>query len=156
MKNVLFAFAATLMLVNIGLAEISAERKTAAGQLLEAMEMEKQMAQSFEMVKQSIPAMMAQMGVSGADAEAQQALMKKVMDLVESEMNWSKIKDDYIAIYAETFSEEELKGLTAFYQSPIGKKLNEKQPELMQRSMQVTQSKMVTLLPKIQALATQE
>ncbi|MCH7927981.1 MAG: DUF2059 domain-containing protein [Candidatus Dadabacteria bacterium] len=58
----------------------------------------------------------------------------------------------YISIYAETFTEEELKGAIKFYKSPIGKKFIEKQPELMRKSMQISQKQMTTLMPKIQKL----
>lgn len=40
----------------------------------------------------------------------------------------------------------------AFYKGPIGQKLLEKTPELTQRSLQVTQAKLVDLQPRLQEL----
>jgi len=153
MKKVILAVVTTLIIVNTGFSEATPESKTLAAQLLESMDMKNQMEKSFEIMKQSIPSMMSQMGVQSTDDS--QEIMKKVMDLVSSEMSWDKLKDDYIAIYAETFTADELKGLVEFYNSPAGKKFTEKQPEIMQRSMQISQTQMMKLMPKIQALATQ-
>jgi len=144
-----------LALVTIVQAE-DTERHALAEKLLAGMEMQKTIEKSFEMVKQMIPAQMKQMGVSdeASSGKAQEA-MRKTMDLVMKEMSWDKLKGDYISIYAETFTVEELKGLVQFYESPIGKKFIEKQPELMQRSMQISQKQMMTLMPKIQELTQQ-
>ncbi|EQA36384.1 PF09832 family protein [Leptospira inadai serovar Lyme str. 10] len=42
-----------------------------------------------------------------------------------------------IPIYDKYFTLEEIKGITAFYNSPVGKKLLEKNPQITQESMQV-------------------
>ena len=45
-------------------------------------------------------------------------------------MNWESIKEDTITAYIHAFTEPELKKLTEFYKTPIGKKANEKMPQL--------------------------
>lgn len=45
-----------------------------------------------------------------------------------------------IPIYGKYYSGDEIKQLTAFYQSPIGKRVVEITPQLMQESMQVGQT----------------
>lgn len=42
-----------------------------------------------------------------------------------------------VAVYEQNFEVAELRDLLAFYQSPIGKKLVERQPVVMQQSMQL-------------------
>jgi len=133
-----------------------AQKRALAEELLDAMDIQKTIEKSFEMMKQMIPAKLKQMSVSeNASSDNTQDAMQKMMDLIMKEMSWEKLKDDYIAIYAETFTEEELSGLVTFYKGPIGRKFTDKQPELMQRSMQVSQKQMIELMPKIQKL-TQE
>jgi hypothetical protein len=78
--------------------------------------------------------------------------MAEMMEVIMKEMSWDKLKDDYISIYADTFTEKELLGIITFYESPIGRKFIEKQPELMKKSMQISQKQMVGLMPKIQKL----
>ena len=133
-----------------------AQKSALAEELLDAMDAQQTIEKSFELVKQMIPAQLKQMGVAeNAFSDKAQDAMQKMMDLVMKEMSWEKLKDDYIAIYEETFTEEELSGLVTFYKSPIGRKFAEKQPELMKRSMQISQEQMIELMPKIQEL-TQE
>ncbi len=142
-------------LVTIVSAE-EAEKRALAEELLDGMDMQQTIEKSFEMVKQMIPTQLKQMNVSeNASSDKFQDAMQKMMDLIMKEISWEKLKDDYIAIYAETFTEEELSGLVTFYKSSIGRKLAEKQPELMKRSMQISQEQIMELMPKIQKL-TQE
>jgi hypothetical protein len=70
-------------------------------------------------------------------------------------MNWDILTDQLAAMYAKEFTEKELKELTVFYQSPLGKKLNEKQPILFQKGaeigQQAVQSHQVELQQMMQA-----
>ena len=52
-------------------------------------------------------------------------------------MNWEILKDQMAAMYATEFTEKELKDLSLFYQSPLGKKLAEKQPILFQKGADI-------------------
>jgi uncharacterized protein len=52
-------------------------------------------------------------------------------------MSWSSLKDDIVSIYVETFTEQELNEIKAFYLTPAGKKLASKMPELMGKGMEL-------------------
>jgi len=133
-----------------------AQHRALAEELLDAMQMQKTIEKSSEILKQMIPAQMKQMGVSvNASTDETQDFMQKMMDLIMKEPSWEMLKDDYITVYAETFTEEELSGLVTFYTSPIGRKYTEKQPELMKRIMQISQKQMIEFMPEIEKL-TQE
>jgi hypothetical protein len=54
-------------------------------------------------------------------------------------ISWDVLKPDLTMMYAREFTEAELKQLTAFYKTPLGMKLNEKQPLLMQTGMNIGQ-----------------
>src|SRR4029453_15429370 len=45
-------------------------------------------------------------------------------------VNWESVKEDTITAYTQEFTEPELKKLTEFYKTPVGKKANEKMPQL--------------------------
>lgn len=131
-----------------------AKNRELAEELVIAMEMPQALEQSFEMMKQMIPAQMEQMGVSGDEtSEEGMAVFKETMDFMAKELTWDNLKEDYITIYAETFTEEELAGLVEFYKSPVGSKFAGKQPELMKRSMELTQKQMMEIMPKIKKFA---
>ena len=146
------------------LADEVAERRQLAADLLGALNMEATITKSFDMVKAMVPAQLAQMQktIPGmADARKNfppdklKAHMDKVMALVAEEMSWEKMKDDFVNLYADTFSADKLKALVAFYSTPAGKAFVEKQPELMRRSMEMSQKAMFRVLPKMIALQTE-
>jgi uncharacterized protein len=47
----------------------------------------------------------------------------------------AELIDDLAKMYADTFSEQEMKDIIAFYHSPAGKKLLDQQPKLVEASM---------------------
>ncbi len=129
-------------------------QRALAEELVNAMEMQKGIENSFEMIKQMIPAQMEQMsGAENESSEEVQARVQIMMDYIAKEMSWDNLKEDYISIYAETFTEEELAGLVEFYKSPVGRKFTEKQPELMKRAMEISQKQMMEIMPKMRKFA---
>ena len=62
------------------------------------------------------------------------------------------LKPELVKIYTTNFSEPELKELVAFYQSPLGKKVLEKMPQLTQQSAQMTQAKLESAVPVVNKL----
>ena len=67
-------------------------------------------------------------------------------------VGWDKLKPDMVKLYTTNFSEPELKELVAFYQSPLGKKVLEKMPQLTQQSAQMTQAKLESAVPVVNKL----
>lgn len=62
------------------------------------------------------------------------ALYLKVMKVfVGKYVTWDQLKDRIEKLYAAEFTESELNQLTAFYNTPLGKKIVEKLPVFMQK-----------------------
>jgi len=55
-------------------------------------------------------------------------------------------------VYAEVYSEAELKAMLAFFESPEGKSMILKQPQIMQHMMPLVKSMQAELMPKIQGI----
>jgi len=131
-------------------------RRALAEELLNLMKMRENIEKSFDMVKQMIPMQMDRMmkapGQTTMPADASKRT-EKMMDMVAQELSWDKIKDDYIALYAETFTDEELRGMIAFFKSPVGQAFISKQPEMMKKSMELSQKMIMKVMPKIHAMA---
>ena len=66
-------------------------------------------------------------------------------------MSWASMKDDMVKLYVNEFTEAELKELSAFYQTPIGKKSLQKMPTLMAKSAEMAQRRVQEHLPELQA-----
>ncbi|MCW2270287.1 hypothetical protein D3C77_26180 [compost metagenome] len=88
------------------------------------------------------------------------ASKKAVLDSYQAKANaaldqaigWNKLKPDMVKLYTRTFTESELKDLVAFYQSPLGKKVLEKMPQVTQQSAQLTQQKLESAVPVVNKL----
>lgn len=139
-------------LIRIGYAD-DTSRRALAEELLVLMDTKENIERSFEIIKQMQKSQLQQMNVPGKESfEKAQAIREKVMDLISQELSWDKLKDDYITVYADTFSEKELEGIINFYKTPVGKKFIEKTPELMKKSMDISQKQMQELMPKLQSI----
>jgi len=97
--------------------------------------------------------MIQQMNAVDLAPEAKQefsAIQQDLMEWVNSFFGWEVMKELFVDIYVEVFSENELKELIAFYQSPLGQKMIAKMPELMQKSMEKTQLILQAKMPEFQ------
>ena len=50
-----------------------------------------------------------------------------------------ELTNEVATLYATSFTDDELKEILAFYQSPVGKKLLERQPQVVDSSMKFAQ-----------------
>jgi hypothetical protein len=127
-----------------------AEHRALAEEVLSLVDVQKNIEQSFEQVKKMQLSQLQRMNLSAGDATKARVAQEEVMQLIREEFTWEKVKDDYVQIYADTFTDEEMKGLIEFYKGPVGRKFIEKTPDLMKRSMAVSQKQMTAIMPKIQ------
>ena len=84
------------------------------------------------------------------------AVQPRVNALMLEQMSWARLKPGFARIYAEAFSQEEVDGLIAFYQGPIGSALISKTPQLMQRSIQMMQERMAPMLQQVAQITKEE
>ncbi len=68
---------------------------------------------------------------------------------MREEVGWDKMRPIFVQIYQETFTQEEVKGLTAFYKSPIGAAMIDKMPVVLQKSAAATQARMRPLMVRM-------
>jgi len=77
------------------------------------------------------------------------SLPAKFVASVREEMSWEKMKPMFIKIYQESFEQEEIDGLLAFYLSPSGQAYINKMPMVMRKSIALSQSLMQSIMPKM-------
>lgn len=94
----------------------------------------------------------SQMNVQEADKPKLEKYTKRFEDILKEDMDWAKVRTQYVDLYTGTFTEKEIKSLVDFYKSDLGKKVSEKMPELMQKSMLVARTHMEIVVPKLEAL----
>lgn len=74
----------------------------------------------------------------------------KMLGAMREEMSWEKLKPHYVRIYTETFTQEEIDGLIAFYESPAGQSYVAKMPAVAQKSAALMQDLMAPMIRKLQ------
>lgn len=129
-----------------------AARRKLASELLDLMKFERNMEQSFAAARQIQMAQVRAASLSRMDEKAAVELRKRSLDLLERELSWKNLKEEFVTAYAEVLTEQELKDLIAFYESPSGRAYVEKVPELMKRSANITQTRMASVVPQVQEL----
>lgn len=85
----------------------------------------------------------------GAEVDAS---TKQVMDLLQQRLSWDKLKDKLVDVYVGVCTEDEIKAAVDFFRSPQGQAFSKKQPEIMQRSMQVSQQLVGDAMPQMMAI----
>jgi hypothetical protein len=59
---------------------------------------------------------------------------KQAAFIIEFDSTLPSLYDKLAVIYMETYTKEDIKAMIAFYESPVGKKINEKSGELFEKS----------------------
>ncbi len=76
---------------------------------------------------------------------------KKFVQVVREEFNWFTFKPVLIKIYKESFDQDDIDGLNAFYGSKAGQAYVNKMPVAMQKSVAAAQERVVPLAAKMTA-----
>lgn len=125
-----------------------------AAELLRSMKFEEMMATSIEQQKEMMEKMFRQMAQQGGAAvnEEMIATQMRFMEAFHEELDWDGMQEDMIQAYGETFTREELKGLIDFYTTPAGAGYVAKQGELMQRTNELIQPRIMGAMAKLQPM----
>jgi hypothetical protein len=74
---------------------------------------------------------------------------KKFAQVVREELTWANLKPMYIQIYKESFDQEDIDGLIAFYSSKVGQNYLNKMTATMQKTMTAVQQRMGPMMKKM-------
>ena len=126
--------------------------------------------QTQKLVEQMIPQMEDMMkSVADKEIDAQKlppeksakaktlsaSITKKMTAILREQLSWDNLKKIYIPIYRDSFTQEEVDGLIAFYSSPAGNALIAKMPIVMQKSMAAMQQLIVPMMQEMQKATAQ-
>lgn len=122
--------------------------KQLAEKLLIATKVDENITRTMAAIKKSQMAALSKQ-FTGAQLQNAGEISEAVGAIMEKELCWDKLKEPLVNTYAEAFSAEELEALIKFYESPIGRKIVEKQPELQRKSIMMMQRIFMQIAPKI-------
>lgn len=109
---------------------------------------------SLAQVESSQREMLAQLVASEGMSQEQQAALEgmvaKLSKSLREAMTWDKMRPMYHRIYSASFDAEDVDAMVAFYRTPVGQRLIERMPTVMQHTMAEIQGLMVPALQKFQ------
>ncbi len=147
MKKILLTLTLALVCLNLGSSE---ETESVAAKLMDVMKVEQQMQSGFDSMMPMINQMAQQMQL-GPDELVE--LKGIYQDWFKNDLDHQSLVNKITALYEESFTEDEIKDLIAFYQTDLGQKLTQIQPMLTQKGamfgMQEAQSKQALLMAKL-------
>lgn len=76
----------------------------------------------------------------------------KMVGALKQEMKWENLEPYYIQIYQETFTQDEVNGIIAFYKTPAGQAAVKKMPVLAQKATLETQARMLRLIGRFEKI----
>ena len=141
--------------------------------MLDAMEIRKNMVGMYAEMQKTLPAMMRQQLVAmiQADPSLNAAQKKEAVEKFETKLPGltqaigkifsdpsliDEMINEMVPLYANNYTVDEIKQLTAFYQSPVGRKMSALMPKLAGESMVIGQRVMNPRIGKLMQDVMQE
>jgi hypothetical protein len=94
-----------------------------------------------------------QAGIPGPEQRSATAdLQAKMIAAMKESLNWDQLKVGMIEAYRNTYSEEELDGMLAFFKSPVGQTYLTKSPTIAAKSRELAEAKVKDLAVRFQAM----
>jgi uncharacterized protein len=79
------------------------------------------------------------------------AIAAKFEQTMRDALAWDNVRPVYIQVYQETFTQNEVDDLTAFYKSPAGAALLDKMPTVFQKTSTLMQQRIAPYMDQMQA-----
>ncbi|MFM2085313.1 MAG: hypothetical protein RLZZ237_182 [Pseudomonadota bacterium] len=147
-------------------AEPSPAMKVAVRDMLEAIQFPALTRQIFDQMLQSVPAMMRQAAVQNVtgNADVKEKRQQQALANVEEEIPLAvttltevlndptlteELRAEMVQLYARYYTVQEIEQLTAFYKTPLGRKLLATMPKLSVESVEISQR---VLIPRVNAV----
>ena len=111
--------------------------------LLQTMDAQKVIDQMVPAMMQATRTQMEQLldrnQASQADRDRMQRILAAQEASVRDMLSWDKLKPLYVRVYSDTMTADEVLAMTRFYESPEGRSVMQKMPQILQRTMQEMQ-----------------
>jgi hypothetical protein len=133
-----------------------ASKRAKIKELFKAMKvdslMKSVMASSMQQGQQMMKAMLGDeaASISPDDQKIVDRFTAKIQGIVTDELAWDKLEPDYTDIYAKAYTEDEVDGILAFYKSPAGIAMVEKQPQMVAAAQKLVLVRVQDLGPRMQ------
>ena len=134
---------------SIALAD-EASHRAAAEELVALMKTDEVVDHLFGQMTQILEQQFVRMGMPDSDRPVLMKYEHTLLMILEGDVNWKKMKNDFVEAYTRRYTEDELRAISASYKSSEGQEFMEKMPMLMLEGTIISQKKMPELMNKTQ------
>ena len=127
-------------------------RELAAGEVLQAINVDRTVKPMALRMAGFIAEQIAQWNITPAQQPDVNVAMTKIQDLLINEMSWRSVAKDYIGVYTESFTTDELRNIAAFFKTPTGKKYIATVPALQEKALVIGEQHLAAIQPQIQLI----
>ena len=85
----------------------------------------------------------------GGMGELTPAVRQVLREFMDEHFNYDDMEPDFIRMYTDLYTEEEIRGMTAFYRTPVGQRMVQTLPELSAASQRIVMERMQTAMPEL-------
>lgn len=143
---IVFLLLAITISFNLNGVAASESHRNAAGQLLETMDLNTLLAGTIESMLQ----------LQLTQNPALQPYEDTMRQFFNKYMSGESLKEDFIDIYVEAFTEKELNELNAFYSTPTGQKALKKSPAMMAQGGKIGQQRVQENISELKMMVQEE
>ncbi|RZU41974.1 DUF2059 domain-containing protein [Edaphobacter modestus] len=152
MKNRFLALLLSLAIAPLAHAD-DASKRAKVEELIQITKLNQLMGQMTNQMTARMKTLADQQSANRSFTPAQQKLVTdyvtQIQTITQNAVSWEKIKPTVVQVYIDTYTDQELDGILAFYHSPAGQALIAKSPQLMTRTMQLVQTQMNEVQPQM-------
>jgi hypothetical protein len=88
-------------------------------------------------------------GFNEAQTRIMEDMSTRIVAILQDEMGWEKLEQDFIEIYRATLTQDEVDGMVAFYKSDAGRALTAKMPAIMEKTMGLMTQRLQVMRPRM-------
>ncbi|WP_020589701.1 DUF2059 domain-containing protein [Desulfobacter curvatus] len=143
---VVFLVLAITISFNLNVVAASESHRNAAGQLLDTMDLNTLLAGTIESMLQ----------LELSQTPALQPYENTMRQFFNKYMSGESLREDFIDIYVEAFTEKEINELNAFYSTPTGQKALKKSPAMMAQGGKIGQQRIQENISELQMMIQEE
>ncbi|MBI5739447.1 MAG: DUF2059 domain-containing protein [Nitrospirae bacterium] len=129
-----------------------ASHRAAAEKLIELMHTKEVVGQLYGQMEQVLDRQFIKMEMPDSERPVLKRYKNILLIVLEAEIDWEKVKDDFIETYTNRYTEDELKAMAASYNAPAGQEFLDRMPMLMQEEIIISQKKIPGLMNKTQQI----
>jgi hypothetical protein len=108
------------------------------------------LAMSMNEAKSALLQQMAALKSSPDQNKVIEEFGNKVEKIMSNALAWESVKPFYIKLFSQAYTEAQVDDIIAFYRSPTGQAMVAKNPELMMKTGQIVQDRIMSAQPALQ------